>query len=55
MNLFDEKFIKTEQPTICPFCGNRTEIILDLSHTSQETQIHQCLSSTKHIFVEVSD
>lgn len=55
MNIFDEQFIRTEQPTTCPFCGNRTELILDLSHTSHETQVHQCLSATSHQFVEVSE
>ena len=56
MTLFDEFFIRTEQPTTCPFCGNRTEILLDLSHTLEQTQIHKCLSNGyKHIFVEVID
>ncbi len=46
-------FFRTDQPTTCPKCGNRTEILLDLSHTLNETQLHECLSvNCKKIFVE---
>ncbi len=56
MNLFNEVFVRTDQPTTCPFCGNRTEIILDLSHTIDQTQIHQCLNvKDYHTFIEVTD
>lgn len=41
---FSEVFIYSDQPTTCPECGTRTEIILDLSHIKNQTQIHQCLS-----------
>jgi len=40
---FSEIFISSEQPTTCPKCGARTEILLDFSHTKDETQIHKCL------------
>lgn len=40
---FKEVLSYNDQPVICPECGNRTEIILDLSHTTDETQIHVCL------------
>ena len=39
---FSEVFIYSDQPTTCPKCGLRTEIILDLSHTKEQTQIHKC-------------
>jgi hypothetical protein len=32
-----------DQPTTCPICGARTEIILNLSHTKEKTEIHECL------------
>ncbi|WP_157960863.1 hypothetical protein [Nubsella zeaxanthinifaciens] len=35
-----EIFLSSEQPTACPKCGNRTEIIDDFD-SSQE---HKCLS-----------
>ena len=41
---FHEITLYNDQPTTCPRCGGRTEILLDFSHTSKETQIHKCLS-----------
>ena len=41
---FSEIFIYSDQPVTCPRCGLRTEIILDLSHTIYQTQIHKCYS-----------
>ncbi len=41
---FLEIFIYSDQPTTCPKCGLRSEIILDLSHTKCKTQIHKCAS-----------
>jgi hypothetical protein len=46
----------TEQPTTCPYCGNRTEIILDLIRTNLKAQIQQCLNGNcRKIFVEEED
>ena len=39
---FSEVYIYSDQPTCCPICGVRTEILLDLSHTKDQTQIHKC-------------
>ncbi len=39
---FSEAFIFSDQPTNCPHCGLRSEIILDLSNTKYQTQIHKC-------------
>jgi len=39
---FNDVFIYTDQPTTCPQCGSRTEIILSLSDTIEQTQIHKC-------------
>lgn len=39
---FSQVFIYSDQPTTCPKCGLRSEIILDLSHTKDVTQIHKC-------------
>lgn len=41
---FSEVTIYSDQPTVCPKCGIRTEIMLDLSHTDDQTQIHKCLA-----------
>ena len=42
---YSEVYIYSDQPTTCPVCGVRTEILSDLSHTTEETQIHKCLSN----------
>ena len=39
---FSEIIIYSDQPTTCIKCGVRTDIILDLSHTKDKTQIHKC-------------
>ncbi len=39
---FSETFIYSDQPTTCPECGVRSEIIVDLSHTKDQTQVHKC-------------
>ena len=39
---FNNVFIYSDQPTTCKKCGARTEIILDLSHTFNKTEIHRC-------------
>ena len=38
-----EVFVYTDQPTTCPVCGARTEIIMDLGHTKEATQVYMCL------------
>lgn len=46
-------FFMGDQPTVCPFCGNRTEIIIELYDLLQKFQIHKCLSiHCNYIFIE---
>lgn len=47
-----EVFIYSEQPTTCPFCGLRTEIILDLSHIRSQLQVHFCGSCKAQFWLE---
>jgi|GEM_PF-754126 len=42
MSLYSETYIYSDQPTTCPFCSARPEIILDLSHTKDTTKVHFC-------------
>jgi hypothetical protein len=42
---FKNVFAYSDQPTTCPKCGSRSEIILDLSHTKNQVQVHQCLNA----------
>ena len=52
MELFSEIFIYTDQPTVCPYCGAGSEIFLDLSHTTDQTQIHKCINAKcEHEFI----
>ena len=45
MNLFKEVYIYSDQPTVCPKCGSRVQIIVDFSHTIAQTQINKCNNS----------
>jgi len=55
-SIYDSVVVRSEQPTTCPICGNRTEIILDLSHVNNQPQIHYCMSKKcKFTFVEEAD
>ncbi len=35
-------YFYSDQPTTCPKCGSRTNILLDLAHTKMQTQVHVC-------------
>lgn len=48
--------ISSDQPVTCPKCGARTDVMLDLSHTRNQVQVHQCLSSScEFVFVVEND
>ncbi len=50
---FNEIFIRTDQPTCCPQCGSRTEIVSDFTHINSQLQIHFCVNpSCLSLFVE---
>ena len=51
---FFEIYIYGDQPTTCPKCGSRTEIIFDLAPSNNQSQVHQCLTC-KTEFVMQSD
>jgi predicted RNA-binding Zn ribbon-like protein len=36
--------LMSDQPTTCPKCGARTDLLADLSHTNAGIQIEQCLN-----------
>lgn len=52
--MYNKVFLYSDQPTTCPKCGSRTEIIFDLSHSINQSQVHQCLTC-KSEFVMQSD
>jgi hypothetical protein len=35
-----------DQPMTCPHCGSRTDILVDMIHTNEGYQIHECLDSS---------
>lgn len=39
-----EIFIYSDQPTTCPNCGSRSEIISESLGIPEHTQYHKCLS-----------
>jgi hypothetical protein len=41
---FENVYLYSDQPTTCPKCGSRTDIIMDLSHSTDQTQVHKCLA-----------
>ncbi|MCC6186246.1 MAG: hypothetical protein IT256_03750 [Chitinophagaceae bacterium] len=45
MTTFTEAYIYSDQPTTCPLCGTRSQVILNLSHTKDKTEVHKCLQS----------
>ena len=56
MQLYSELYTFADQPTTCPSCGTRSEIILDMQHTRDLTQVHKCLSEIcQREFVMVQD
>ncbi len=50
---FTEVFILSDQPTTCPKCGARTDVILDMSHTTNMTQVEECLGCGERFFFSV--
>jgi hypothetical protein len=55
-NLFNNILLLNDQPVNCPNCGKRTEIIFDLAHSINGTQIHECLGERcGKIFVTEND
>ena len=45
-------YIMNDQPTTCPKCGSRTELILDLCDTVEKTQYHLCMTvNCKYKFI----
>lgn len=53
---FNSVFILGTEISTCPLCGSRTDMILDLSHTNQSVQVHNCLEcSYEFVLVEDED
>lgn len=51
-----EVYIFNDQPTTCPKCGNRTEIIFESNNKIGITQLHKCMTITcNFIFVMEED
>lgn len=39
---YSEVYIYSDQPTTCPKCGTRSEVVLNFAHTSDKTEVHLC-------------
>jgi hypothetical protein len=44
MELFSELFVYSDQPVTCPYCGASSEVILDMQHSRDVTQVHKCMN-----------
>jgi hypothetical protein len=54
--MFYHVFFMSDQPTTCPYCGARTDIIADFMHTSYKVQINECPDpACGSIFIEEDD
>ena len=47
-------FIMTDQPTTCPYCGSRSEILSDYCHTNSKSLLSVC-NVCDYLFVEQED
>ena len=46
--------LMADQPTTCPICGVRTDIIADFYYTNLKLFVNECLNvRCKHVFLEV--
>lgn len=55
-DLYSSVVLLNDQPTTCPLCGSRTDILFDLSHTIAGPQLHQCLNSNcEMLFITVCE
>ena len=45
---YADVYIIGDQPTTCPICGVRTEIIQELLDSFEKIQYHQCLADNCH-------
>ena len=44
----------TEQPTTCPVCGVRTDLLADFYHTNLKMLVSECLNiKCKHVLLEI--
>jgi len=49
-------YLISDQPTTCPVCGVRTEIIADFFHTKLQLLVNESLNiDCKHVFLEAED
>jgi hypothetical protein len=42
---FSEVYIFSDQPTMCPCCCSRSDILLDFSHTKDKVEVHKCINT----------
>jgi len=46
----------SEQPTQCPICLTRTDLVADFAHTNFKGKIEECLNwECKYLFIEQED
>lgn len=43
--IFTDLFLRTDNPSTCPICGARTDLIADLNHTNLKVDVQKCLDA----------
>jgi len=47
-----EIYYYSDQPTTCPKCVSRTDVLLDMSHTIGVVQVEECLGCGERFFLQ---
>jgi hypothetical protein len=42
--LYEMIWLNGDQPTTCPYCGARTDVTFNLSHSIRNTVVEKCLN-----------
>ena len=42
--LYETIWLNGDQPTTCPYCGSRTNVIFNLMHSIRNTVVEKCLN-----------
>lgn len=52
---FLDTYLYTDQPFICPKCGARTDVLLDMTHTTNVVQVEMCLGCGYQFVIQTDE
>jgi hypothetical protein len=44
--LYEMIWLTGDQPTTCPYCGARTDVVFNLGHSIRNTMVEKCLNES---------